>query len=223
MNVPEGFLPTREALKYIPVCNDTLRKWAKAGKIEYRRAPGRYTRHFYNIRKFLLEADGLEEVEEEPNNPQQKSYCYCRVSTNGQYPDLKRQVAFMQENYPNHTIIKEVGSGLNFRRKGLQQLIDAAIQGEVKEVVVAYKDRLCRFGYELIEHIIEHYSGGKIVVLRQSNKSQQEELVTDLLSIITVFSARVNGLRKYKRQIKEDQGVTNGEAEKVASELDGSL
>jgi predicted site-specific integrase-resolvase len=207
MNIPAGFLTTKEALKYIPVHNVTLRKWAQEGKIETRRAPGRYTRRFYNVRKFLLEKEEIQEEENAPSKPPQKSYCYCRVSSNGQRDDLKRQVAFMQERYPEHIIIQEVGSGLNFKRRGLQRIIDAAIQGGVKEVVVAYKDRLCRFGFDLIEHLIQEHSGGTIVVLQQTNRNQQEELVSDLLSIITVFSARVNGLRKYNKQIREDPTV----------------
>ena len=99
-------------------------------------------------------------------------------------------------------IIKDIGSGLNFKRKGLQKIIDYAIKGEVCEVVVAYKDRLARFGYDLVEHLIEEYSNGKIVVLNNKDMSPEEELTKDLVAIINVFSSRLNGLRKYKNDIK---------------------
>jgi predicted site-specific integrase-resolvase len=73
--------------------------------------------------------------------------------------------------------------------------------------VVTYKDRLCRFGFELVEYILETQSNAKIVVLNKNNTAVESELATDLLSIITVFSARMHGLRKYKKQIKEDKSV----------------
>jgi len=213
MDVPEGFIPAREALKYLKVSHPTLRKWSDTGQIETFRAPGsNKSRRFYNVRSFLEGQGAIPKIEKAPEK-QRLSYCYCRVSTNGQRDDLKRQVEFMQETYPDHTIIKDIGSGLNFKRKGLKFLIDEAIEGRIEEIVVAYKDRLCRFGFELIEHIIQTHSKGEIVVLRQLKTSSQEELVSDLLAIIQVFSARVNGLRKYKRQISEDQGLTNSKTE----------
>ena len=81
--------------------------------------------------------------------------------------------------------------------------MDYAINGEIEEVVIAYKDRLCRFGYELIEYIITEYSNGKITILNDVNLSPDEEMTMDLVSIINVFSARINGLRKYKKKTKE--------------------
>jgi predicted site-specific integrase-resolvase len=109
---------------------------------------------------------------------------------------------------PNHEIISEVGSGLNMKRKKLQIIIDEAIQGKINEVVVAHKDRLARFGFELIENIIVNYSHGKVTVLNKAILSPEQEITQDLLSIINVFSARVNGLRKYKKQIKDEQNTT---------------
>ena len=85
--------------------------------------------------------------------------------------------------------------------------MDLAYKGELKEIVVTYKDRLCRFGFELIEYILKTQSNAKIMVLCQNSTSKESELATDLLSIITVFSARMHGLRKYKNQIKEDKSI----------------
>jgi len=209
MNIPEGYLTTKQALKYIPVHVDTLRKWGDEGKIDIFRAPSGQARRFYNVKKFI-EKDQNPNCPEEEEKPRRK-YCYCRVSTAIQKDDLERQVSYMRERYPDYTIIKDVGSGLNFKRKGLQRLINEAIQGEIEEIVVTYKDRLCRFGFELIDNIVRAHSKGEIVVLHQPCYSPQEELVTDLLSIITVFSARLNGLRRYHTQISEDKNLTNRE------------
>ena len=78
-------------------------------------------------------------------------------------------------------------------------VIDCAIKGEINEVVIVHKDRLCRFGYELIEDIIEKYSNGNIIIIEQKeNKEPKEELVEDVLHIMNIFVAKMNGMRKYK-------------------------
>ena len=84
-------------------------------------------------------------------------------------------------------------------------IINMAIEGKIEELVVAHKDRLARFGFELIENMIETYSDGKIIVVDNKELSPEEEITRDLISIINVFSARVNGLKKYKNQIKNDK------------------
>ena len=109
----------------------------------------------------------------------------------------------MNKKYSGYTLIKDIGSGLNFKRKGLQKIIDYAINGEINELVIAHKDRLCRYGYEMIEHIILTYSKGTITILDETTLSPTKEITRDLVTIINVFSARINGLRKYKSKIKE--------------------
>ena len=105
----------------------------------------------------------------------------------------------MEKKYPTYEIISDIGSGLNFKRKGLQKIIDYGIKGEVNELVVAYKDRLCRFGYELVETIINKYSNREIIVINKSEeKTPTEEIVKDIVSIMNVYVAKINGLRKYK-------------------------
>ena len=85
--------------------------------------------------------------------------------------DLDRQIKYMRDKYPENEIIYDIGSGLNYNRKGLRRIIDMAINGEINELVIAYKDRLTRFGYEIIEYLIEKYSGGKIKII---NKKEEE-------------------------------------------------
>jgi len=120
------------------------------------------------------------------------------VSSASQKDDLERQVAFMKNKYPNHEIMTDIGSGINFKRKNLIKIINLAINNHIEEIVIAYKDRLCRFGYELIEMIINEHSKGRITVLNNQDDSPQEELTKDLVSIINIFSAKLNGMRSYK-------------------------
>jgi len=105
----------------------------------------------------------------------------------------------MVKRYPNHLLIEDIGSSLNFNRRGLRKIIRWAIAGKIEEVVVAYKDRFARFGFELIEDLIKEYSDGKIIVLHEKKEEEpEEELVKDMLQIMNIFVAKMNGLRKYK-------------------------
>jgi predicted site-specific integrase-resolvase len=109
----------------------------------------------------------------------------------------------MQSLYPEAEIIKDIGSGLNFKRKGLRSLLDRLLQGDKFILVVACRDRLARFGFELVQYMVEQ-NGGQIVVLDKTVHSPQSELIQDLLSILHLFSYRIHGLRKYSQKIKED-------------------
>ena len=104
----------------------------------------------------------------------------------------------MKKKYPNNEIITDIASGLNFNRPGLNKIIKMALNKEVDEIIVTYKDRLARFGFELLENILKESSNGKITVLNNNDDSPEEELTKDLVSIINVFSAKLNGMRKYK-------------------------
>jgi len=108
----------------------------------------------------------------------------------------------MQDQYPETEIVKDIDSGLNYKRKGLKAILERAMWGERIELVVAYRDRLTKFGFEFIEWIIEK-NGGKLMVLDQSIFSPEQELTKDILSILHIFSARLHGLRSYKDKIKQ--------------------
>lgn len=194
------FIPSRKAAKYLGVCANTLRKWADDGKIRHIRSPA--GQRLYDVSSLVN------------NSPTKKSYCYCRVSSHKQKDDLGRQKQYMQERFPEHIVLSDVGSGLNFKRKNFLFILEQAGIGNVKEVVVAHRDRLCRFGFELVEWFFSK-NDVKLVVLNDSKSSPQQELVEDLLSIITVFSCRVHGLRKYSNQIKEDSVLSVEGAEEV--------
>ena len=186
------YLSPKKTCEILGVHYKTLYNWADKGLIEVLRLPG--GKRMYNVQDFISKHSNAEKKTK-------RNICYCRVSTYGQKADLLRQIEYMKEQYPEYDIIKDTGSGLNFKRCGFKKIIKYAIDGEINELVVAYKDRLCRFGYEIINHLITEYSNGKIIILNKADLSPTEEMTRDLVSIINIFSARINGLRKYKKKI----------------------
>ena len=191
----EKYLRPQEVANFYKISVNTLVNWEKEGKITAIRTLGGHRRYLKS-----------EIFPEENEDPEKRKICYCRVSSPSQREDLQRQVDFFQQDYPNHEIIKDIGSGLNCKRKGFNSILDAGIKGTIGEVVVTHRDRLCRVNFELIEGIIQKYSQGKIVVLDKKETSPEEELVGDLISIITVFSGRLHGLRSHslKRKIRAE-------------------
>jgi hypothetical protein len=121
----------------------------------------------------------------------------------------------MRLRYPNHEIVTDIGSGLNYKRKGLQTILDDAMRGAVEEVVVAHKDRLCRFGFELIQRVVEN-NQGRIVVCNSVVGSPNDELVDDITSILHVFTCRFYGRRKYATGSKKKTGPKTKSVSKVS-------
>jgi predicted site-specific integrase-resolvase len=192
------FITTKEAKKTLQVCEYTLRRWADSGLFPSIRTPG--GQRLYNIQQFLQN-----KTEQSGSEEPKQSICYCRVSSQGQKDDLQRQITYMQEKFPNHRIITDIGSGINFRRKGLCTILELSSKGLVSEVVVAYRDRLCRFAFELVQRFFQLH-GTRLVVLNQEvDSSGQSELAEDLLAIVNVFNCRVNGKQKYKNKKQNEQ------------------
>jgi len=127
---------------------------------------------------------------------------YCRVSSAGQKDDLKSQVETMEMFALGRGVVAEtvaeVGGGMNMSRPKFLQLVTDIINGDVDTVIVAHKDRLARFGFELVDNIAKTY-GCEIIVANCERLSPQQEMVEDLMSIIHTFSCRLYGLRKYKK------------------------
>ena len=184
------YTTSKVAREKIGVCNRTLRTWALAGKIDFIMTSGGARR--YNVDKYLKKNNLLPK----------KKICYARVSSHDRKEDLARQIAYLVQRYPDHEIIKDVGSGINFKRKGLQKIIELAINNELEEVVVTYKDRLCRIGYDMIEFILTKYSKAKIVIENEEFKLPQQEITEDLIEIITVYSSKIHGTRSYVSEEK---------------------
>jgi predicted site-specific integrase-resolvase len=186
----EQYFTPKESSARLKVCQQTLKKWDSDKLIETIRTPG--GKRMYNVEKYLIDNGIKKEIIK-------RKICYCRVSSKSQESDLKNQKRMLIKLYPNHELIEDIGSGLNFKRKGFNKIIEYAINNEIEEVVVVYKDRLCRFGYEMVEMLIKTYSNGKIIIINNCSESPQEELTKDLVSIINVFSAKLNGMRSYKK------------------------
>ena len=199
----------KKASQLLGVHQRTLYNWEESGKIETIRTPG--GKRLYNVTKFINERECTEDecekrLEELDKLTGKLNICYARVSSKGQLSDLQHQKKVLQERYPNYTLIEDIGSGINLNRRGLMRIIHLAIEGRVNEVVVVYKDRLTRFGYELIENLIERYSKGKITIMeRKKNIEPREELMEDIMQMMNVFVARMNGLRKYKIKDEDDK------------------
>lgn len=194
-----AYVPLRKAVDRLGLHPNTLRRYANEGKIQYIKNEG--GQRLYNVEAYIRGAANSSWV------------CYCRVSSSKQKDDLQRQIAYMQSLYPKAEIIFDIGSGLNFKRKGLRTILDRLLCGDKLKIIVACRDRLCRFGFELIQYMVEQ-NGGEILVLDQSVHCPQTELTTDLLSIIHVFSCRMHGLRKYSKKIKEDKDILQSSSEK---------
>jgi putative resolvase len=208
LNRKPVYVSGRQASKHFGVTTDTLRRWHLAGLIQAIRTTtkkqGGHRRYDINsyganqmpARHAICHPMPIEEVKRK-GETQRANICYCRVSSIKQTDDLRRQVEDMQRQFPDCEIVTDVGSGLNFKRRGLLALIKRALEGGVGSIVVAHRDRLCRFGFELIEWLLEQY-GVVLKVLDSTLCSSREEMCKDILSIVHVFSCRENGKRRYK-------------------------
>ena len=180
----------------------TLRNWDKKGILKPSHVTKGGTRYYSEeqLNHFL----GLKS-EKQINK---KIIGYCRVSSHKQKDDLERQIenvkTYMYARGYQFEIITDIGSGINYNKRGLNQIIDMVTNSEVEKIVVLYKDRLIRFGYELIEKLCDKF-GTVIEIIDSTEKTDEQELVEDLVQIITVFSCRLQGKRanKAKKMIKE--------------------
>jgi predicted site-specific integrase-resolvase len=201
----EEFVSGLKASEILGVHQRTLYLWDKKKIIDTIRTPG--GKRLYNVKKYLSSIEKNKSNVSYVNNPSinskfinKNNYIYARVSSIGQKEDLERQIKLLSNLYPDYKIITDIGSGMNLNRKGLRKIIDEAINNNINEIVIAYKDRLCRFGYELIEDIIKKYSNGKIIIIEDIKKKEiKEELVDDVLQIMNICVAKINGMRKYEK------------------------
>lgn len=199
------YVSTREAAEITGLHPNTLRKYADAGKIKHYRLPN-------GDRRF--------DVSSWEHEPDSATVCYARVSRPKQKEDLQRQREYLLLKHPGAECLSDIGSGLNYKRKGFRSILERAIRGEKLRVVVTYRDRLVRFGFDLVEHIIS-MSGGEVVVLNKVDSSPESELVGDLTAIITIFSSRLHGLRSNK--IKAYLAEADTRAEGEADDVDGGV
>jgi predicted site-specific integrase-resolvase len=190
-------------IDFYGISPSTGRRWIKCGKIKQQRKP---SGHYF----YFLPPEGIEKIQQSKSL---KKIAYCRVSSSKQQDDLSRQCAFFESQYPDYQIVKDIGSGLNYKRKGLLKIMEQSNAGIIQEVLVSSKDRLCRFGFELIEWFFNQ-NNTKLVVLEREDKSPEQEFTEDILSILQVFACRWNGKRRYSVKNKENKNETKLNTEK---------
>lgn len=195
------YVKPKIARQELGVNDATLRRWADSGRIKSIRSSIGGNR-LYDIQSF-------ESVYEEEQSPEKRKIIYCRVSSSKQKEDLERQIKYLKEKYPTHEVIKEIASGINFKRKGLKKILDDSIDGMVSEVVVAHKDRLCRISFEHFKWLFNRL-GVNLILDSEEDHSTETELANDLMSIVHVFSCRHYGARR-KYTHKEKQGSSTEE------------
>ena len=186
--------------KILGVSAQTLRNGDKKGKLHPHHTSSNGYRYYSH--------EQLNQVMNIKPNLDRIVIGYCRVSSNKQRDDLERQIENMKlyltaQGKP-FEIISDIGSGIDYKKKGLKELMKRISQNKVDKVVVFYKDRLLRFGFELVEYIASLYDCD-IEIIDHTEKTEQQEIVEDLVQIITVFSCKLQGKRanKARKLVKE--------------------
>ena len=188
----------RQFANLIGVSVSTLQRWDRQGRLKSRRTPG--NRRLYTDEHLAL-------VGRPSRLNERITAVYTRVSSQAQKPDLDNQIRVLEQfcaanGWAVDEWIREVGGGLNFRRKHFLRVLDAVVLGRIERLIVAHRDRLCRFGFEMIEHLCRTHDCD-LVVMNQESLSPEQEMVQDMLSIVHCFSARLYGLRNYRKSLRQ--------------------
>lgn len=188
-----------DTAKILGVSVKTVRRWADSGKLKSIRSPSGHRRfHLHDVQE--LNDGNLNSTDNKI------TINYARVSSHDQKEDLVRQVKVLENYCANHgwqyETISDLGSGLNYKKKGLKQLLNRILTGDVGRLVLTHKDRLLRFGSELVFAICEEFNT-EVIIINQSKEeiSFEQELTEDMIELITVFSARLYGSRSRKNKI----------------------
>jgi predicted site-specific integrase-resolvase len=193
------YVTTRAIQQHYGISTIQLRRWADTGKIDSIRTPGGH--RLYKM---------PESKEKEVARSDPEVVVYIRVSSGKQKDDLGRQRDYMLQQRPGSRVVQDVASGINWKRPGLLSILDDAMQGKIKEVVVYSRDRLSRFAFDIIEWMLNR-NHCKVTVLQSADQSPEEELSDDLMSIVQVFCCKRNGRRRYKRtknSLQDEEGET---------------
>jgi len=194
----ERYLSTREFAKLLGVSRVTVIKWIKSGRIVAYSVHGKWRIPYSEVERVL---GGVERI--------RRVAIYARVSSNTQRDDLERQVEALKlwvyKNLPNaeYVVVTDIASGLSEDRRGLRKLIEMAKRKEVQAVVIAYRDRLTRFGFEYLKTLFNTFGVDVYVAFQEEPKDYVQELVEDFLEIVTSFASRIYGKRskKYKEVV----------------------
>jgi len=205
-------LSSKEAAEIAGVGETTIRRWADKGLIKYERTKGNHRR----IEKSSLQSyiNAINPVKEN----EKITIGYARVSTKNRESDLNRQIQvielFCAAKGWQYKIISDIGSGINYNKHGLNELIELIEMEKINRIVINYKDRLLRFGSEIIFKICTMHNVEVVIISDNEEKSFQEEMTEDILSIITVFSAKLYGSRSHqnKKIIEENEKLFSSKA-----------
>jgi putative resolvase len=183
-----------QAAKALGVSPSTLRRWEREGKIIPERTEGSH--RLYRLSQF--------KISKKLTVRERKTIAYGRVSSHDQKADLERQKKVLEMYCASHgwkfDLITDLGSGMNYYKKGLKKLLNAILEGDVGRLVLTHKDRLLRFGAELVFALCEAREVEVVIINSGTDVKFEEELAKDVLEIITVFSARLYGSRSRKNQ-----------------------
>lgn len=206
----DKLLSISQAAKVLGVAESTLRRWESEGRLvpDERTKGGQRRYRLSSIRPQMKHGDPLE----------RKTLAYARVSSHDQKADLERQKQVLELYCAaqgwTFEVMSDLGSGINYNKKGLKTLIQAIIDDEVARLVITHKDRLLRFGAELIFSICEAKQVEVVIINQGEDSTFEEDLAKDVLEIITVFSARLYGARSRKNQ-KLIEGMTKAVEESI--------
>ena len=192
---------TKDFAELLGVSVKTLQRWDREGTLKANRTPT--DRRYYTYSQYL-QFKGIN-----TENDTRQVVIYARVSTRDQKDDLQDQVSFLRQfcNARGMIVdqcIEEYGSGLNYNRKKWNQLLDEVMEQKIKTIIVTHKDRFIRFGYDWFEKFCMKFN---TTIVNNEELSPKEELVQDIVSILHIFSCRLYGLRKYKKQIERDEEI----------------
>ena len=187
------FIKAGEAAKILGITPQTLRRWEKSGQLLPDKRSEGGTR-YYDIDRLL----GVTSKEST------LTYGCARVSSHDQKEDLQRQKQVLSPYCASHgwnyEIISDLGSGMNYKKRGLKNILDAILSRKIKRLVLTHKDRLLRFGAELIFTLCEIHHVEVVIINQGEDLSFEEDLAKDVPEIITVFSARLYGARSRKNK-----------------------
>lgn len=187
------YLTPQEAKEKFDYHPKSLARWADQGLINFVKSPGGHRRYLLSsLENFYYQEEDKREI-----------ILYIRVSTNSQKEDLESQRQYVSSYYPQCKCVSDLGSGLNFKRKKFISIMQQVADGKIKKIVIAQKDRLCRFGFDFVEWFCK-LNNCEIEILNSHYQTPYEELMEDFMAIMHCFSSRLYFLRSYKKKIKQE-------------------
>lgn len=200
-----GYVTPKEACHYYGVTHPSLRRWANSDKIKFIRTPGGDFRYWIDDNENLTEP-----------NLMRTEIIYARIANAKHQNDLQYQVEYLSQKYPNAIIEKEIGSSLDFNRKGIQKILNLILSGQINTIIITDKDRICRFGFDFFEWFCKKYNTTIIIDHKDLKLNfATEELIEDLFTITNFFSNKLYGNKKFKLKNKHNDNNDNSHTDIV--------